>query len=285
MNIIDYISSLAERGGVDLTSDALKPILTNPALAAIEVPAELETATSTKFLTEEEARINPNLKKYFSAMALNVADKNLRELAKKHLDDTELADINKDDLKTLDIAQLIVDKVKAKAASSNNGSDKKQLLDEITKLQGIIAEKEAALTTSITERDNHWITTLGNEKIDAQTLSYNYAGEVPKNIQAKVLKEMFIESLKADKGLWRYADGKIGLFNAEHPELPLSIGNKQVSFEDYMTRLAEPLVAKHNPPAPAPVPTPESPKSKQGQATANAARLAAKELREALETS
>lgn len=283
VNVIDFLSSLAERGAVDTTSDAFKAILTNPSLASIEVPGELVSSVQGKLMTEEEARINPNLKKYFSAMALNVADKNLRTLAEKYLDETDLAEVKRDDLKTLDIAQMIVEKVKAKSASTDSKSDNKKLVEDYAKLQAIIVEKEEAMKTAISERDNYWISTIGNEKIDAQAMSYNYAGETPKPIMAKVLKETFNESLRNEGGAWKYVDGKIQLFNAENPELPFSINNKQVQFEDYMGRLAEPMLAKHNPPAPvAPVPTPVNPNSVIQNRTVSAARQAADELKAGL---
>lgn len=255
LNLIDFISGLAERAGVDITDESLKGILTNPALASIEVPATLETAVQGKLITEDEARINPNLKKYFSAMALNVADKNLRAMAEKYLDADDLADIKRDELKTAEIAQLIVEKVKQKSAGADNAGDKKTYLAEITKLQGIIAEKEAAAMQAVAERDKYWNQTLTNKELEGLFLGYDYAMDVPKEIAAATARNLFEARLRESGGKYVYDNGTIKLVNSESEDLPFSVNNKQVTAKQFADSIVEPLVKKHNP-APAPTPTP-----------------------------
>lgn len=255
-NAIDLISAIAEKAGTPNDAEWLKKIQTNPSLASIEVPKEVTAYAQSELLTYDQAKFNPGLKKYFDAMTLDAMDAKLFETAKDYLDEADLQELKKDGVKTIEVVRNMVEKVKAKHAATDNKEDKKAYLAEITKLQNIIAEKEKAIESAVSERDNHWVSTISNQAIQAKAASYNFPPETPKHIAAKVLKETFFEKLKEDGGTWKYDNGNIKLVNADSPELPFSINNKQVAFEEYMDRLAEPMIAKHTVTSTVTVPTP-----------------------------
>ena len=80
MTIAELLHQLAERVDFNASDDVLKAIVTNPTLSQIQVPSELATDLNRKLMTESEAKINGNIKKHFTATALNGVDAKVKEI-------------------------------------------------------------------------------------------------------------------------------------------------------------------------------------------------------------
>jgi hypothetical protein len=274
MTIADFIKRSAERSGADTESESFTKFMASLSLESA-IPANLMEAFESNLMTEEEAKINPKIKKHFTAGVYDGIDKSLRKLAVKHLGEDELTDLNSEELKTVDIAELLVTKIKAKAAATSAPGDKKALLDEVTRLQNYAEELKTEAAKAVAEVDNKWIRTLTSEKLDAHFMGYDYAMDVPKEISAATAKNLFEAKLKEQGGKYKYVDGKIVLVNAESEELPFSINNKAMDLKGFADSVVEPILKKHNPNTPpAPVPTPTNPNQKpQGNPVARAIAL------------
>lgn len=283
MNIIDFITANAPRLNLDVNSDEFKAFVSDPALAAREIPQSFVDAVSTKLMTESEAKINVGLKKYFTAMSLNPVDTTIKELADEYGLDDETKAVLLGDPNTYNRVRTFTKtlaELKDKASSAT-GSDKKVLADKIKELQDALNAEKANAARQAEEINNKWVSTLTAKELEGLFNGYEYAmPNIPKEVQAMTARNLFEQELRNKGGKYKYVDGQITLVSSESEDLPFSLDNKQVNAKQFADMVVAPMLKKHDAgtPAQAPTPTP-APINRAASNTKSAALKALEDLK------
>lgn len=235
MTIAELLHQLAERVDFNASDDVLKAIVTNPTLSQIQVPSELATDLNRKLMTESEAKINGNIKKHFTATALNGVDAKVKEI----LDEFGFDDDSKNGIfaeqnsynRIKLLAQSISD-LKDKSITATGG-EKKALIDKINELTSLVNSEKAARANDIASVNAQWASKLTDKEINSMFSNYDYAMDLDKEIQIQTARNVWERELKNKGGKYIYGEDGLKLVNAETPDLPFTIDNKQVDVKQF----------------------------------------------------
>jgi hypothetical protein len=233
MKVSEILHAQAERVGFD--PEKLKELVSNPALQ-IEVPNEFVNAMNTGLLTVKEAKINGEIKKHFTGIALSSMDTTIAEM----MDEYQLTDDVKGTIKGEESTYSKI-KLFTKALAdlkdqhaSAAGGDKKKLVDQINDMNGQISALKTQMATELSATENKWLNKFMDTSITSHFEKYDYAMEhVPGNIQAMTARQLMEQKLAEKGGKIKYNDGKIALVSATDDALPFTIDNKPVEFNAF----------------------------------------------------
>jgi hypothetical protein len=278
MTVAEFLQDMGIRSGYD--TDKLKDIVTNPAIMGMAIPDDFKSTVSTTLLTVKEAQINPEIKKHFTAMALNGADDTIREL----MDEYQLPDDVKGTLKSeastynrLKLFTKALADLKDQHSKASAG-DKGALVNQINELNATVSTLKEAMKNDLSANDLKWLNKFMDTSINSHFEKYDYAMEgVPSNIQAMTARQLFEQKLNEKGGKQKYIDGKIVLVSATDDALPFTIDNKQVEFNSfadsvvYENKLARVKGSVPPPPANSNTPAPNMPANRMVAPAAKAA--------------
>ncbi len=235
MNLLELIEQLSERTGFNIADESLKTIVSNAALTQIQIPSEFVSTLNRNLMTESEAKINGNVKKHFTATALNGVDAKVKEILDEYGFDEDaktgiFAEQNSYNRIKL-LAQSISD-LKDKSISATGG-EKKALIDKINELTGLVNAEKAARANDIAQVNAKWTSTLTDKEINSMFSNYDYAMDLDKEIQIQTARNVWERELKNKGGKYVYSDDGLKLVNAETPDLPFTIDNKQVDVKQF----------------------------------------------------
>ncbi len=267
MNVGELINNIAERTGY--TSDALKDLLTNPALSQINLPDDFKP-TLNNLLTVKEAQINPEIKKHFTGAVLANADATLNELMEEYGMPDDVRGVLKGEQSTYARMKLFTKALadlKDQHAKASAG-DKGALVTQINELNATISAIKEATKNEVSAVNQKWLNEMMDANISSHFGKYDYAMEgVPSEIQAMTARGLFEQKLKEKGGKIKYDDRKISLVSLTDDALPFTIDNKPVdfgSFADgvvYEAKLAR-VKGSTPPPTPQGTPAPQTPQNK-----------------------
>lgn len=252
MKIADVFKSIALQSGVSETE--IKTILDNPAFASIEVDDIVSTKLTAQRLSMDAAKNNPDLKKHFTALALNGIDAGLERLATENgftpEDVTELKGLES----TAKRIETLATKIKTlEASKSTKGADTEKLTKQIEQLNADILNERNSTITKLQEKDNSLETERINWTLDTMLSNFDYSTPVDKSINVQLGKSLLSTSL-SEKGLKIVRkDGILSLQTAEGTEY--FDNNVKVDVNNYMTKVlanAKVLKASNSTPAKTP---------------------------------
>lgn len=249
MNLGEFLNSNATQLGISPEDAFLKSITGNANVTAINVPDELVTSFSDAqkgLMTEEAAKQNPNLKKHFSALALNIVDTELENTAEKMgVEKEKIKEIyarEKYTNKRVEaIAKELETAIKAKNALAPTDDKKHEKLNE--QIEGLNKDILRINAERETERSETKLATsnkLREYKYNEIFNRFDYTGEIPKDVQAITARNVFSRALKANnlKVEFEEETGNLSLFTNENTDHFKD--NKKVSFDDFLnSTLAE----------------------------------------------
>ena len=262
MTLAEYIQSLSERVGIDNADESLKQIVTNPAISQIMVPPAIVNQTNSKLMTEDEAKINPMIKKHFTGTALNTIDLKIKEVLESYDFDDEtrteiLAEASTYNRIPL-LAKAIAD-ARQKAISATGG-EKKALLDKVNELQGLLNQERDARKQDVEKINSNWQSQLTDKELQAMFSGYDYALDLDKDVTIATARNLWEKKLREKGGKYVYTNDGIKLVSNDAPDLPFTIDNKAVDVRTFTEGvLAEARMLKVNKapaPSPAPIQTP-----------------------------
>lgn len=260
MTLAEFIQELSERVQIDAADEQLKALVMNPALSNVQVPSNVAASVQQRLMTENEAKINPVVKKHFTGTALSTVDSKIKDL----LDEFSFDDETKTSILTEQstynripmLAKAIAD---AKDRSiSATGGEKKALIDKISELQNLLNAEKEARKSDIHNVNSQWESKLTEKELYAMFSQYNYALDLDKDITISTAKGLWEKKLKEKGGKYVFTNDGLKLVNAEAPDLPFTIDNKTVDVKSFTENvLAEAKLLKVQGQAPAsPVATP-----------------------------
>lgn len=263
MTLAEYIQSLSERVGIDNADEALKQIVTNPALSQITVPSAIVSQTNSKLMTEDEAKINPMIKKHFTGTALNTIDTKIKEVLENYEFDDEIRNEILSEASTYNRIPLLAKAISdaRQKAISATGGEKKALLDKVNELQGLLNQERDARRQDVEKINSNWQSQLTDKELQAMFSGYDYALDLDKDVTITTARNLWEKKLREKGGKYVYTNDGIKLVSNDAPDLPFTIDNKTVDVRAFTESvLAEAKMLKVNKaPAPtsAPTPTPQ----------------------------
>lgn len=262
MTLAEFIQELSERVQIDAADEQLKALVMNPALSNVQVPSSVAASVQQRLMTENEAKINPVVKKHFTGTALSTVDSKIKDL----LDEFSFDDETKTSILTEQstynripmLAKAIAD---AKDRSiSATGGEKKALVDKISELQNLLNAEKEGRKSDIFNVNSQWESKLTEKELYAMFSQYNYALDLDKDITISTAKGLWEKKLKERGGKYIFSNDGLKLVNAEAPDLPFTIDNKTVDVKSFTENvLAEAKLLKvqgQAPASPASTPTP-----------------------------
>lgn len=279
MTLAEFIQELSERVQIDAADEQLKALVMNPALSNVQVPSNVAASVQQRLMTENEAKINPVVKKHFTGTALSTVDSKIKDLLDEFSFDEETKASILTEQSTYNripmLAKAIAD---AKDRSiTATGGEKKALVDKINELQNLLNAEKEARKSDINNVNSQWESKLTEKELYAMFSGYNYALDLDKDVTISTAKGLWEKKLKERGGKYVFTNDGLKLVNAEAPDLPFTIDNKTVDVKSFTENvLAEAKLLKVQGQAPAtptqtPTPTPTAQVSKP---TAPAAKSA-----------
>ena len=235
MTIAEFLHQFAERVDFDSSDEALKAVVSNPALSQIAIPDNLAQAFSRSLMTESEAKINGNIKKHFTATALNGVDAKMREvLDEMGFDEDSKTSIfaEQNSYNRIKLLANAISELKDRSITATGG-EKKALADKAIELQKLLNEANTNAAKQVEAINQKWTSTLTDKEINSMFGNYDYAGDVDKDIQVMTARNVWERELKAKGGKYVYTDEGIKLVNAETPDLPFTIENKAIDIRTF----------------------------------------------------
>ncbi len=200
----EVLKTMVEQSGVSVSDETIKKILDNPALASIEVDDAVSNRLTANRFTLDAAKANPDLKKHFTALALNGVD---AEVSKTILE-LELGDEVKNEIESQDTTfkkvSALAKKVKELEAKKAGTSkvDKTKLEQEIEKLNNDIKTVKDSYTAEKTKLLGDFENERINFEVDTFLNSFNFA--LPKETPAETVRDFgrsLINKAFTDKGV------------------------------------------------------------------------------------
>lgn len=246
--------NLAKKAGYDTT---LLAIPTDD----FDVPDEFVTALESKLLTEDSAKNNPILKKYFFKQALDGVDMNISRL----LDEYQLDDATKAEItgiqSSYDRIPAIVKKIDELQAAKHGATkgDKSLLQEQINRLNQekatLLDEKKREIEAIKKESDEGITsfmikTAIQNAKLRTDEFELPVMSEMAETF---IKRELSSQGAKVIK-----KDGTLKLVQASDEALDFYADNKAVSFDDFRDTVLSKykLIAVNSKPAPSAPGTP-----------------------------
>lgn len=200
----DFITKLATMAGINATDPDLVNILSSSEFASYKIPEAVASKINASLLTVDSARNNEALRRHFHAEILNGLDSNIESVMEKFGVDPEIAETIKQEKKTTEKYNKLIDQLNelhARKAKATTSADKKDLTDEIAKLNSKVLELTESLKKAPVERDQFWSERLKGKAVQNLLASYNYAGEdnMPKDVLIETAQVLLNRKLNEQK--------------------------------------------------------------------------------------
>lgn len=254
-NAAEFINELAIAAGVDSEAPELKSLLADAKLSAITIPTTVSNGIQSGLMSYDAALNHPKVGSHFRQAHLSAADTKLLEtLAELEAGDDVVNEIKgiKSTYDKIPAALKKIAELKTKAATAaasgatGKAAEYQKTIDELNaKVAGLnnafAAEKEALLSGFDNERKDGVLNNL--------LMGYEYAGEQPKEVQAK-LARLLLQDALAQKGYkTEYENGNITLKTNEGTKV--FDNNKELTIKALTDKIvSDNKLIKVNAPAP-----------------------------------
>ena len=210
-NLADIVEKLAKLAGIDAKNDDFVKLIQNKTLADTSIPEKLQDLFSnalSKLFTVEAAKNDPELKKHFTALALNGVDTELEKIIDTYDIDDETKTLLKNTESTYKKVTILPNRLKEKyekllteAKKGKGGEDAEKLKTEITNLNTQLKGlKETTVEKILYEKA---LSDHTNQILDLniKTLisSKPLLESLPRNVAIAAAKQVFDETLGQKK--------------------------------------------------------------------------------------
>ena len=210
-NLADIIEKLAKLAGIDAQNDDFLKLIQNKILADTSIPEKLQDLFSnalSKLFTIEAAKNDPELKKHFTALALNGVDTELEKIIDTYDLDNETKTLLKNTESTYKKVTILPNRLKekyeqllAEAKKGKGGEDTEKLKTEITNLNTQLKElKESTVEKNLYEKalSDH-ANQIFDMSIKTLISSKPLLESLPRNVVIAAAKQVFDETLGQKK--------------------------------------------------------------------------------------
>lgn len=262
----DLIKTLAINSGVSADDAELTTILGNTALASLEVPDTISTRLTAPRLTMEAAKANPELKKHFTAQALDGVDAHIKQLVSEFtLPDDAKTEIDSEASTSKKVA-LLAKKIQATEAAKVAAppGDKKVLEDKIAELNNQMASLRSGWETE----KSTLMSQFDDERTDFELKTFvlnqslNLPDSFDQNAKYAAVKTLWDAEMKSKGVKVVRKDGTLSLQTNEGTEYFDPTNNQKVTVNDFVLKtLANKGALKASTPPPTPPKNPQNPQN------------------------
>ena len=100
-------------------------------------------------------------------------------------------------------------------------------------MTSLVNSEKAARANDIASVNAQWASKLTDKEINSMFSNYDYAMDLDKEIQIQTARNVWERELKNKGGKYIYGEDGLKLVNAETPDLPFTIDNKQVDVKQF----------------------------------------------------
>ena len=234
----EFITKLASMAGLDTSSSDFVSILSNSEFSNYKIPDELIGKINSSLFTMESARNNETLRKHYHGEILNGLDANMENMMEQYGFDTDIADSIRQEKRTMDKYRRLVEKlndVHARKSQSTSKSDKAELENEISRLNGQIKDLNTKIQTAPQERDAYWTDKLKSKAIQNMLSSYSYAAEkdIPKDVLIETASILLNKKLNEQKVRLDYSADQDSISLKTESGMDFYKDNSPVSFKAF----------------------------------------------------
>ena len=235
----EFITKLCSLAGIDSSDPALIGIISSSDFSNTRLPEDLVQKINSSLFTLDAARNNETLRKHYHAEILNGLDSNIYSLIDKLEIDQSVAEELKNEKKTTEKYNKLVEKVielQEKKANTKSISNKSELETEILKLNNQIKDLSTKLKDAPYERDKHWSEKLKNKAIENTLSNYRYSNEenIPKEVLIETAKVLLNKKLSDSKVSIEYDNEKDNISLKTESGMDFYQDNSPVSFKSYV---------------------------------------------------
>lgn len=234
MKLSQLISNLLEKAGIDVTAEALKPVLS----ITTDIPDDISGKLESELITKEAAKSNVDLKNHFVGQYIKGAVKQAKEsIISVGVDEEVVNKIFAPDSKE-SFTKQIQEGLKAaedhfKKTPDKNKDSEKTFKEEIEKLQKQLSEEKTNSAKLLSEKDKQYESERINDNILSTFLTKSWSKHYPEDVRADLAMTKLKKEMEA-KGISviRDADGKtLKLVQTKNPEMDyFDSSNKKVTF-------------------------------------------------------
>jgi hypothetical protein len=255
------ISELLQNAGYDIeeSSEELGTVLA----IDTDIPDDAATRLKSGLLTLESAKNNPEIKKHFTAQALNTVDTTLNEFADEYgeIPADKLAEINaeKSSYKKTTMMLKALKEVEASKAgkAGDDGETKKQLEARKAKIKELTDQLNSTKTAheeALKAERERASSSILNYAQNAELGGFEYGNsDLEKETNILIARQLVDKHLKELGALPKTGEnGSIKLVQASDPEMEFMLENKSASYRSLAEKiLSEKKLLKVSDPAPA----------------------------------
>jgi hypothetical protein len=202
MKLNEFLTVILTKLGADTSKPEVQTILTNSALATVDVADVISAQLNGEFFTEASAKQNPRVRATIKAEILNGLDARTKELFTKYEFDDVSAGIVTAEAGTFEkyakLIETVIAKEQQKAIAAGGTKDKLSL--EVAKLnEQIVKERESSLS-KIAEIEKMRKVDKVNWELDNVYSTFDYDLPTAKDISTISAKSI-INAIAAKKGI------------------------------------------------------------------------------------
>lgn len=260
MKIGDFLNNLSKKANVP--SEIMKDVLSNPALASIDLSDAFTEAVDASLMNEEQAKFNPNLKTHFTGTVhktlANLIDPFANEIEDEDFKTSFLSEANNfKKIPNLIAKMKELSEAKVKAASTGKAKDVEEVTRQYNELQALRKQEQERFNSELENERQGFTSKLKDMSLNSMLSGYNFIDELPKDVAGIVAREKLNATLAAKGAAMVYdsQSNSLRLVNANDLSLPYRENHNEMSLTDFANRtLAENKLLKVTGAAPAPTP-------------------------------
>ena len=236
MTFGDFPNNLARQSGVAETDQDLISLLSNAGISTAKISDGFATKIQNGLLTTEAAKNDPDLKRYFTALALNALDSELNNLTTEF----EIPDEVKTELlaekSSYKRAAMLTRKVKELEAKKIGATsiDKDKLATQIDSLNQELATVKTNFVKEKSDLINSHQADRVNWELNNHYSGYTYATSLSKEANTKMAQMLVNEEMSKDGLSIVLENGVPKLKTKEGTEY--YVNNKPVGIKDYLDK-------------------------------------------------
>lgn len=248
MTVGSFLNNLATLSKIDVaTNEKFKSFIeTNKSLLDADLPEEIAGTINGSLLTLDSAKNNFDLKKHFTAQALNGTDAAIERLVNEY----QFEDIDKAEFlaekNTNKKVEMLASKLKTaldKKASTPDGTGKSAALEkEILTLNSQLLDIKNTHNTEKLALQSQFENQILGYNVNQILSSKDYANINDKEVAVTVANQFINKALNESNAKLITKDGKLKLVRNDDTALDYMENNKIIEFNDF----ADKTLSKHN---------------------------------------
>lgn len=244
LNMREFFSAIAVQAGIDTESTTFKSLIENEAFEKVTVPDEISTGIQNNLLNLSSAKNHPEVAKHFKGKYYDTTDRAFKKNLKASGMPDELInelDSEQDTIKKLEIGLSKYGEFVKSAFAKDGNSDKYQ---ELVKKHNELQSQYNQAVEGFKTKENKWFSDLETKEVQWELNNmlngYTYTDAIP----ADDVKLIANNKLNQLPYVFKKVEGKIGVFQKEHPDLVASKNNKPLTPKDVIEEVVSPYVKK-----------------------------------------